>query len=164
MRGYGRDYDDRDRYMGSGNRDFRDHMRHDPTWRGRDDRDRGYDFGGGYRGGRNQWGDAYEDRAHHAGPVRSRGYGHDFNDYGRGDYTYGDYSRQYPLRGRGGYDRDMQDRQDQGGHYGGASSEYGLGGGLGTYRRSGSFMNPTSRGDFFLGYGGSIRRGYTPYW
>jgi hypothetical protein len=163
MRGYGRDYgnrdyrNDREGWLSGGSGISRDRMRHNPSWE-----DREY----GNRGFRGSQGGDWRSRTYEAG----RGYGRDYNDYGRGDYTYGDFGRQQPRVNRG-YDRGMrggaQNRSRGRGDrpYGDADTDFGMGGGLGTYRPGGSFSNPTSRGDFFLGYGGgSSRGGYTPYW
>lgn len=188
MRGYGRDYPDRERYLSGGSEIYRDRMRHNPSWEDREYGSRGHG-GGGYQGGGSRWGgerdhghrgDFRDDRGEHwrgrgyaAGGGRSRDYGRDYNDYGQGDYTYGDFSRQYPTHDRGHEQgRGMQGRpnrpQGRGGgrpgYAGDADTDFGMGAGLGSYRSSGSFGNPTSRGDFFTGYGGAIRRGYTPYW
>ncbi|HEX8271223.1 MAG TPA: hypothetical protein VF615_01150 [Longimicrobiaceae bacterium] len=191
MRGYGRDYNDQERWLSGGSEIYRDRMRHNPSWEDQAYGSRGYGsgyqgsdgpgngggyggaMGGGY-GGRSQNDDHWRRREYSAGEgsVRMR-YGSDYNDYGQGDYTHGDFSRQQPMRNRGAYDRDMG-AQGQGvfqrnrGHSGaggyGMSRGTGYGGtGLGNYS-GGGFGNPTNRGDFFLGYGASSRRGYSPFW
>ncbi|MEW5931556.1 MAG: hypothetical protein AB1941_29155 [Gemmatimonadota bacterium] len=188
MRGYGRDYNDQERYLSGGSGIYRDRMRHNPSWEDQAYGNRGYDsgfqgggygsnrgMGGGYSG-RNQNDDNWRRREYIAGEgsVRMR-YGSDYNDYGQGDYTHGDFGRQQPMRNRGAYDRDMgaQGRgvfQRNRGHSGAGGygmsrgNDYGgVGSGLGSYS-GGPFSNPTSRGDFFLGYGGASRRGYSPFW
>ncbi len=176
MRGYGRGYDDQQRYLGGGSDIHRDRMRHNPSWEDQAYGNRGYDSGfrgGGYGGSRNMAGGDWRSRSYIAreGPGNGGGY----NDYGRGDHTYGDFSRQRPMSSRGGgsYDRDMGLRGSQfprnRGHSGaggyGMSRGTGYGGttGMGGYS-GGPFANPTDRGDYFLGYGGASRRGYSPYW
>jgi len=188
MRGYGRDYNDQQRYMSGGSEIYRDRARHNPSWEDQAYGNRGYDSGfqggGSFGGNRNQGGDNWRTRSYIAGGegggmgnVQGRGYGRDYNDYGQGYYTYGDFSRQQPMNNRGGgnYDRDMgtQGRdvfQRNRGHSGaggyGMSRGTGYGGagtGMGGFS-GGPFANPTDRGDFFLGYGGSSRRGYSPFW
>lgn len=200
MRGYGRDYNDQQRYLSGGSEIYRDRARHNPSWEDQAYGNGGYGSGsqgggynGGYQGGGyggtgfggnpGQGGDNWRTRSYIAGEgggmgsARGRGYGRDYNDYGQGDYTYGDFSRQQPMnnRGGGGYDRDMgtQGRdvfQPNRGHSGaggyGMSRGTGYGGagmGMGGYS-GGPFANPTDRGDYFLGYGGASRRGYSPFW
>lgn len=201
MRGYGRDFDDQQRYLSGGSESYRDRMRHNPSWEDQAYGNRGYGaggqggrgaggygadraMGGGY-GGRNTGDDGWRRRDYIAGEGsggmgngRAR-YGADYDDRGQGDYTYGDYSRQQPMRNRGGgmgYDRDMgaQGRgvfQRNRGHSGaggyGMSRGTGYGGtdaGTGSFGSGGPFTNPTNRGDYFLGYGGASRRGYSPFW
>lgn len=197
MRGYGRDYNDQERYLSGGSEIYRDRMRHNPSWEDQAYGNRGYDsgyrsygpgngggygggmgsrdMGGGY-GGRSQNDDHWRRREYSAGEgsVRMR-YGADYDDYGQGDHTHGDFSRQQPMRGREDYQRDMaQGRgvfQRNRGHSGaggygmsrGGGDYGGAGTGMGGYS-GGPFTNPTDRGDFFLGYGGASRRGYSPFW
>jgi hypothetical protein len=197
MRGYGRDYDDQQRYLSGGSEIYRDRARHNPSWEDEAYGNRGYgsgNQGGGYQGGgygggsfggnRSQGGDNWRSRSYIAGEGngssvgngRSGNYGRDYNDYGQGDYTYGDFSRQQPMNNRGGgnYDRDMgaQGRdvfQRNRGHSGAGGygmsrgTGYGAGTGMGGFS-GGPFGNPTDRGDYFLGYGGASRRGYSPFW
>lgn len=161
MRGYGRDYDDQ-RYMNGGSRDYGDRMRHNPSWEDDAHGNRGYDRGAGYRGGQGRWGGDAEGRGYDRG-LR-RGYGRDYNDYGQGDYTHGDFSRQQPMRNRGGFRGAAPDQGGFGADRGGMGPGGGFGYGVGSYRPGGSFSNPTTRGDFFRGYGGGIPRGYSPFW
>lgn len=151
MRGYGRDYDrDYGRWMSGGSQNYRDRMRHNPSWEGR-----GYDAGGGYRGGRPLRENDWRRRTYEAGGGR----GYDLNDYGRGDYTHGDFSR--PNRGVRGRGRSP----GQPSYFDWDAARYGMGGyGVGSNLQTGSFMNPTTRGDYFLGYGAATKHGYSPFW
>lgn len=164
MRGYAADYNnrdyrnDREGWLSGGSRIAGDRMRHNPSWE-----DQEYGSRGGYQGGQGRGDAEWRRRVFEAG--HGQGYARDYEGYGGGDL-----GRQRPPVNRGGrgYDRGMRgqrpDRGQEDRYYGDTGRDFGFGGGLGTYRRSGSFSNPTSRGDFFTGYGGSVRRGYTPYW
>ncbi|HEV2150066.1 MAG TPA: hypothetical protein VGR37_21900 [Longimicrobiaceae bacterium] len=161
MRGYARDYEnrdyrnDREGWLSGGSEVYRDRdrMRHNPSWE-----DQEYGNRSGYPGGLGRGDTNWRRRVFEAG----RGYGRDYQDRGA----------QRPMANRGGrgYDRGMQgqrpgrNRGMDDPYYGDDARGFGLGGGLGTYRPSGSFSNPTTRGDFFIGYGGATRRGYSPYW
>lgn len=189
MRGYGRDYQDQQRYLSGGSENYRDRMRHNPSWEDESYGGRRYGSGmqgggyggggyqgGGYGGGRDMGGGSWRSRTYAAGEGSGgmgsgHRYGADYNDYGQGGYT-----RQQPMNNRGGgmgYDRGMMSRPVQPygrGHsgQGGYGMSRGTGytdAGMGMAGDSGGpFGNPTDRGDYFLGYGGASRRGYSPFW
>ncbi|HEU0076871.1 MAG TPA: hypothetical protein VFQ76_04425 [Longimicrobiaceae bacterium] len=183
MRGYGRDYQDQQRYLSGGSEVYRDRMRHNPSWEDQAYGNRGGGYGGptgGYGASRGMGGNDWRSRTYMAreggGMGSGRGYGRGYDDYGQGDYTSGDFSRRQPMSSRGGgmgYDRGMMSRPVQpygrghsgaGGYGMSRGTGYGDAGmGMGGYS-GGPFSNPTDRGDYFLGYGGSSRRGYSPFW
>ncbi len=194
MRGYGRDYQDQQRYRSGGSEDYRDRMRHNPSWEDEAYGSRRYGSGmqgggyggggyqgGGYGGGRDVGGSSWRNRSYMAGEGSGgmgsgHRYGRGYVDYGQGDYGQADSSRRQPMSSRGGgmgYDRGMMSRpvQPYGRGHSGAGG-YGMSRGTGPTDAGmgmggdsgGPFGNPTSRGDYFLGYGASSRRGYSPFW
>lgn len=163
MNRYGRDYENRSGWMHGGSGNAGDRMNHNPGWEGSGHQGGGYDYRGGYQGGRGgNWDDSWDARDNN----RS-GYGAYTGNggYGRNDYNWNDSGYDYGESGNNA-GRGWGGGQQQGGGYrGGWSRGQGMDydvdySGRGNWQQQGGNMGRGGMNRGGMGQGGGYGGGY----
>lgn len=164
MNRYGRDYENRSGWMHGGSANAGGRMNHNPDWEGSGYQSGGYDFRGGYRGGGNSWGDAWDARDNNRsgyGAYNQGGTDYNQNDSG---YDYGEYGSQNRGWGMGRQQGGWRGGEQMGERMtfragGGQGWSQGRGGGTGRGYGMDYDVDYSGRGGWQGQQGGSMNRG-----